>query len=142
MRRWLAGQDEAVSGWAGAQLGITFVQPLRAFGIINEADALIGAAIFNDFYPGGNVELTYVGPGTMTRTVLCGLADFAFLRLEASRVTVKQRRGNPNMKGLNGRAGFSFEMIQKRYYGPTRDDDALVFVLWRKDAHRWLKGMN
>lgn len=129
---------EEVALWAGAQLGVTFQEPYTAFGFADDR-GFRGASIFNDYYRGGNVEWTYVGPQSFTRSSLRFMCRFAFDELEAARVTAKTRRGNVIARRMLPRGGFLFEGVQKRYFGPSKADDALVYVLWPEQAQRWIK---
>lgn len=137
--RMLAGQDWEVAQWAGAQLGVTFQEPYTAFGFVDEQSRMRAASIFNDYYSGGNVEWTYVGRKSFTCSTLKFLARFVFNELQAARVTAKTRRGNVLVRRLLPKGGFQFEGIQRRYFGPEKADDALVYVMFRKDAGRWLQ---
>lgn len=133
----VAGHDAEVARWAGEQLGVHFVQPFTALGVVTDK-GLVGASVFNDYYRGGNVEWTYVGSGSLRPGMLRELASYCFVQLGASRVTAKTRRSNAVVRKLLPRAGFSFEMTQKRYFGPSKGDDALVYVLFKEDAGKWL----
>ena len=137
----IAGEDEKVAEWAGLALGKPFVHPYCAFGIV-EADGLLrGAAIFNNYQgPGANIELTYVGPGTLGRNILRELARYAFNACGASRVTIKTMRKNILVRKLlgNKRHGLEFEGVLKRYYDTEKSGDALVYVLHKDNAKRWL----
>ncbi len=135
----IAGQDEAVANWAASQLGVKFVQPLTAVGIVDTQGTLIGASVFNDYYPGGNVEWTYVGRGSLKAGMLRDLAHYCFVQLGAARVTAKTRRSNTLVRKLLPHAGFAYEATQKRYFGPDKGDDALVFVLFKEQAGKWLR---
>jgi len=135
----VGGQDEAVAAWAAEQLGVQFVQPLSAIGVLDARGDLVGASVFNDYYRGGNIEWTYAGARSLGPDMLRELARYCFVQLEVSRVTAKTRRSNKLVRRLLPKAGFTFEMTQKRYFGPTRDDDALVFALFREDAGKWLR---
>lgn len=137
--RVVAGQDQVVADWAGGMLGVTFQEPYTAFGFVDTAGSLRGACIFNDYYHGGNVEVTYVGPRSFTKSTLCFMARFCFNELGASRVTAKTRRGNVLMRRILPKGGFQFEGTQKRYFGRDRADDALVFVMTRENAKKWLE---
>jgi len=140
MKHWLAGHDDEVATWAGEQLGVRFTRPYRAIGVLDDLGTLIGAAVFNDYYRHGNVELTYVGPGSLSRRIIRALASFAFNDLQVSRITAKTKRRNGIACKLLPRAGFKFEFVQKRYFGPDRGDDAVVYALSCDDAERWLEG--
>lgn len=134
----LFGHDEAVAQWAGAQLGVEFQQPYRAMGVLDDAGALKGATVFNDHYPGGNIEMTLVGPGVLSWRVQKAIVGFAFQACGASRLTAKTPFRNKKVRRMLPKAGFQFECVQKRYFGPERGDDALVYVLFRENAGRWL----
>ena len=142
MMHWIPGHDQAVAEWAAARTGFNFYAMHTAFGIVGRSGVIEGAAIFSDYYPGGNIELTYVGSGTLTRAIVRKIGQYAYETLGVSRITAKTQRRNATVCKLLPRAGFEFECIQKRYFGPTKDDDAVVYSLSSKKAERWLKGTN
>lgn len=129
---------DAVALWAGEQLGVRFQEPYTAFGFTDDAGVIRGAAVFNDYYQGGNVEWTYVGPASFSRHSLSFMARFCFDELKVSRVTAKTKRSNVRVQKLLNKGGFSYETTQKRYFGPTKKDDAIVFFMTREGAKRWL----
>lgn len=133
------GQDDAVAQWAGERLGLTFQRPFTAIGVARNGQA-VGAAVFNEYYRGGNIELTFVGQGALTRTVQRALAQYAFGHCGVSRVTIRTPYRNTKVRKLLGRRDrFEFEGVQKRFYGPERGDDALVYVLPKEKATKWLE---
>lgn len=134
----VGGYDDAAAQWAGRQLGVTFELPYTAFALVDVSREIVGAAVFNDFHPGGSIEWTHVG--RLGRHVISTLAAYAFLQNGATRVTCKTKRANLAVRRLLPKAGFVFEGVMKKYYGPTKDHDALIFALFREDASRWLKG--
>lgn len=140
----VTGHDRAICAWAESKfVGLNFASMHSAFGVADRTDGtLIGAALFSDYYPGGNVELTYYGPGTLTRSVLNAISFYAFVTLNASRVTCKTKRENKDVARLLSKAGFKFECVQKRYFGPTESDDAVVYSFPVEMAAKWLKRMN
>jgi len=136
-------QENKVAEWAGLVLGKPIIQPAKIFGVVEDDGLLKGAAIFNDYQgPGGNIELTYVGPGTLTKNVMRQMAEFAFVACNASRVTLKTMRSNLVARKLlgNKKHGLVHECVLKRYYSTEKGGDALVFVLSRDHAKRWLGG--
>lgn len=135
----VGGQDQVVADWAGQAFGKPFLQPLSAFGI-TEADGLLkGAVIFNDFQgKNANIEMTYFGPGTISRGIIRALAAYAFIQNNVSRVTCKTRRDNVIARKILPRLGFKFEGVLKRYWGTEKGSDALIFMLDRNSAKRWL----
>lgn len=133
------GYDAEVAAWAGAQLGVSFQQPFRAMGVVDSQGTLRGATIFNEHYTGGNIEMTLVGPGMLTRGVQQAIVRFAFVNCGASRLMARTARRNAVVRRLLPKAGFAFEGVQKRYFGPERGDDALIYVLFREQAGKWLE---
>ncbi len=134
----IGGYDDAVAQWAGHQLGVTFELPYTAFALIDFSRQIVGATVFNDYHRGGSIEMTHVG--RMGRHALAALAAYAFIQNDASRVTCKTMRANSSIGRILSKAGFVFEGTMKRYYGPTKAHDALIFALFRENAGRWLKG--
>jgi RimJ/RimL family protein N-acetyltransferase len=132
----IPNQDRTVADWAELAMGAPFHAPYSALGIVEPDGLLKGAAIFNDFYPGGNIELTFVGPGTITRSVIRELCSYAFDKCGASRVTCKTNTRNVVVRKLLPRLGFKMEMRLKRYYDDAQD--AYCFVFYREDAKRWI----
>ena len=131
-------QDMIVAAWAGKQLGVQFEAPFTAIGVTDDNGVLIGASVFNAHYAGGNLEWTHVGPGTLSRRVQRAIMRYAFIDCGASRLTAKTARRNMEVSRLLLKAGFAFECIMKRYFGPTKADDALVHVLYKEHAGKWL----
>ena len=130
--------DDSVAIWAGEQLGVTFQQPYTAFGFVRNNE-IKGAVVFNDYYRGGNVGITYVGSRSFGKQQISFMCAFAFNELKASRVTARTRRANKVMRSMLPRFGFQYESTQKKFYGPEKGDDALVFVMYPEDAQRWLR---
>lgn len=134
----IGGQDDIIARWAGEQLGVTFVAPFTAYGIMDGAGRARGAAVFNNFYAGGNIEMTFVGQGALQKGILRDLARYAFIECGASRLSCKTKRSNGTVQKLLLKGGFAFEGTQRRYFGPTKADDAMGYVLFRDKATRWL----
>lgn len=136
----IAGHDTDMAAWAGRQLGVTFQEPYTAFGFTDDEGFMQASSVLNDYYPDGNIEWSHVGP--LRLYMIRFLVKFVFLELMASRVTAKTRRANLTVRAMLNRkaAGFQFEGVQRQYFGPTKDDDAMVFVMYRANAKRWLKG--
>lgn len=131
----LAGMDAEVAGWAGKQLGTTFVAPYSALAVMDSKNQPIGAAIFNDYQgPGGNVELTYVGK--LNRSVISAIANYAFTGCEVSRVTCKTDKTNKHIQKMLRQAGFTYEATLRDYR--AKGVDVVAYTLFRRDAKRWL----
>jgi hypothetical protein len=135
--RLVLGADAQVAEWAAAKLGQAIVPPYVCFGIVGES-GLCGAIIFNS-YTGPNIDVTVYGPGCGKRRFIRAAYDYAFNQAKALRLTAQTRRGNVVARRLLPRLGFTFEATLKRYFGPTRQDDALSFALFPEDAARWMR---
>lgn len=140
----VTGHDQAIAAWAETKFpNLNFSTMHSAFGIADPVDGTLrGAALFSDYYPGGNVELTLYAPGLLTRAVLNAISYHAFVILNASRVTCKTRRVNKDVTRLLTKAGFKFECVQKRYFGPAEEDDAIVYSFPVEHAAKWLRRIN
>ncbi len=137
------GHDLTIATWAQTKFeGLNFSTMHSAVGVIDPMGTLIGAALFSDYYPGGNVELTFYGPGTLTRAIINEIGYHAFVTLGASRVTCKTKRANVDVIRLLKKAGFGWEGNMKKFFGPTEDDTAIVFSFPVEKAARWLRRMN
>jgi len=140
--RVLPGHDEEVARWVSQHLGKPILAPYAAMGVLDDDGVLRGAAVFNDYQgPGGNIEFTYYGPETLTRSVIRWLANYAFVTNKASRVTFKTHRSNHLVRKLLNKHGMVFEGVLRRYYNTDKGSDALVFMLDRRNAARWLRGI-
>lgn len=134
--RILTGQDAFVAQWASNQVGRQFQQPFVAFGVIDDKNALRGAVIWHEHYRQGNIEMTVVGRGCWRKGIIQHCFRYAFS--QCSRITARTRRGNVIARRLLPKLGFAFEFTQKRFFGPNREDDGLVFVLFRENAEKWI----
>lgn len=137
--RLVGGDGEMVIKFVETALGKEITRPAVAFGIIDDKDILIGGAVFND-YTGNNIEMTLHCRGLWARpNVLQSIAHYVYEVNGCERLTARTRRGNIAVRKLLPKAGFSFEGTQKRYFGKSKEDDALLFVLFRDKAEKWMK---
>jgi hypothetical protein len=132
----LFGQDEAVAEYVGRMLGMVIHPPFTAIGFLRDGD-LVGGAVFNG-YNGANIELTLYCPN-VSRGTIRGMVHYAFVQLGCIRVTAKTKRANKRACRNLNKAGFQFEAILRRFFGPQTADDAIVYRLDREIAlPRWL----
>src|SRR6185295_7463861 len=94
-----AEQNRAFAEWAAKQLGVTFAEPFLCMAIVDGRSSLIGAVVLNN-YDGHNVDLSGVGEGAFTPSVVRSLASHVFNQLGCSRVTLKTRRSNKTARKL------------------------------------------
>jgi len=115
-----------------------FRPPFAAVGLIDDRGTLIGGVVWTQFYRGGNIEITVAGE-RWQKDFIRWCFRYAFVTCGCSRISARTRRSNVLARRLLPKLGFSFEFSQKRYFGPERSDDGLVFVIHRESAKKWLK---
>jgi len=130
------GQDALVGEWASKTLGREIVPPFVTMGFSRDGQNLHGAAVFND-WNGSNLEITIIGPGCLTRGNIRAVYSYVFGQIRANRLTAKTARNNKRMLRLLPRLGFTWESVAKRYFGPEKRNDAIVFALFRENAEKW-----
>jgi RimJ/RimL family protein N-acetyltransferase len=135
--RLLTEHDAEVGKWLGDQMGVRFVEPFGAIGVLDDDGTLVGGWVLNSFN-GYNGDLTIYGPGFMTRRTIRACFAHLFVDLKLTRVTARVRRDNIKHRETLPRIGFKLECVARRYYGPFKRDDAFVFVLFPDGAKRWL----
>lgn len=130
------GHDAEVGAWAAQKIGIPLSPPFVAIGVADEKE-LRGAAIYNN-WNGWQIEMSIYGPGCLTRGIIRSLLlAYPFDDIGAGRVTARTKRSNKAMQKLFPRLGFEMEGVLKRFYGPTKADDAFIYRLDRQAAERW-----
>ena len=130
------GHDQSVAAWAAGRYG-TFQPCCRALGVVRGAGPLIGAATFHGFN-GSNVELCYWGPWSITLPIARGIAKFCYDELKVNRITVRTPRHHSCLKRTLPKIGFRYEGVLRRFYGPHKRDDAIIYGLLREEAGRLL----
>lgn len=129
-----------VGHWVAERLSIALHPPFVAIGLASDAGEAKGGFVYN-CYNHTNIEISYYGPGTLSRSVIrAAFWAYPFEQLGVLRLTASTKRSNKLVRKLLPRLGFEFEAVLKNYYGPTRNDDAMVFRLDRKAAERWKRG--
>ena len=124
------GDDIKVARWAAGKLGCVFVQPYTAWGITDENNRMVGAVVFND-WADKNVELTFVGRGSLSRRLFKEIAHYAFTANGVARVTVRTRAKNLYVRRIIEKAGFKPEGTLRCWYG---DDDAIVYGMTKQEC--------
>lgn len=135
--RIVFGHDAEVGAWAADKLGISLNPPFVAMAIIDDANQIRGANVFNN-WNGFDIEISHYGPGTWTRPMIrAALLEYPFDQVGALRLTARTKRSNKTMCKLFPRLGFVYEATLKRHYGPSRGDDAILYRLDREAAEKW-----
>lgn len=131
------GRDQLVAEFVSQGIGDHFSPPYVGIGFTRDERNLCGGALFNN-WTGSNIDLSIYGPGSITRYAMGTLCRYAFKQISANRITARTRRSNKTIQRLLPRFGFTFEGTQKRYYGPQRENDALLYALFPDAAEKWM----
>jgi len=127
--RLLFNASEEVRGWAGAKMGLVFVEPCYAIGILNRKGELVGAAIYNG-YEQRNVEATIVGKFGRHAAAAC--FSYAYDHLGCRRIsTTVHERNERALKVVQGLGG-KIEGRKRHFY----DDgaDAIILGILKEDC--------
>lgn len=139
------GPDQTVADWmakaSGKHIYLYYLADgtpkQTVLGWTNALGEIIAAAIFTNCNPGGSVEAHICGK--MTRQNLKHGFNYAFNVCKATRVTAIPHRGNKRMTRILHKMGFVMEAPLKKFYGPRKRDDGLVYRLEASQAEKWLK---
>lgn len=138
--RLLFGHDEYVGQSMGVALNTVFHGPYVAIGFVDDAGALRGGALFNN-YNRSNIEVTVYAPNIATRGMIRAVMHYAFIQLGCNRISARTRRDNKIAQKMLPRMGFKYEATLNQYYGPERKDAAILYWIDRATAmQRWLHG--
>lgn len=117
------------------RIGRLIHPPLIAIGF--ERDGVLKAgAIFNDYQPGGNIELTLASDVPFTRGMIGVIAHYVFVQLKCTRLSLTTNLTNERVIGLARKAGFRQEAIRSDYFGPG--EHAVLFGMKRSRC-KWLR---
>lgn len=136
--RLVLGHDALVAQWAKDKYAAGLPPYIQAMGIVDDEGNIRGAATLHEFN-GFNVELCYWGPGTASIHIARQITAICFDGLKVLRITCRTPRGNKVLVKHLPRIGFRYEGLLRRYYGPTRAHDAILFGALRSDALRLLR---
>lgn len=138
----LTGHDEAVANWAGQRLGCTFCPPVVAIGRLSQDGTLIGAAVYCA-YTGPNIEMSVYAPNRafQSRWWRYCVWSYPYEELGVLRVTMRTRRSNKQVRLMLEKLG-TFEGVQKRFFGPSKADDAFVFGIFPDHARKYARVRN
>lgn len=127
---------QMVAAWFGSLTGSPQYGPYAALGWVDDSGAIVGAALFMD-YSGSSIELHAIG--RMTRQMLRECFQYAFDTAGVLYLRAKPPRHQRKSRDVLERIGFVPECTMRRYYGPTRGCDAIVYRIDRRTAEKWMK---
>ena len=139
--RLITDQPEIIAQFVATGLQRTFNPPYTALGWVLEQGEkwrLVGGVVFND-YNGHNMEATIYWNGPMTRQPIVETLRYVFEQCKCGRLTAKTMRGNKRMRHILPRLGFLIDAELPRFFGPGKNENALVFRMERAQAEKWMK---
>jgi RimJ/RimL family protein N-acetyltransferase len=127
------GQDEKAAKYIGSMLGIVYFPPYQIFGCLDR-NAATGVYDLRGGYvltgkSASNIDVSLYGRGCLTREAMSAVASHVFVTLGCQRATARCRRVNKEMRKYLERLGWTYEGCQRRYWGPTKFDDAMIYGL-------------
>lgn len=129
----VTGED--VAAYLERRFRTVFHPPYVAMALYTNDHRPLCAALWNDYTPGGSIELTIAAePGGMTRGVIRFLAGYAFVKNGCRRVQAHVRKSNKPLLRLMPRFGFEFETVAPCFYA---DEDAVVFRMLAA-SQKWI----
>jgi RimJ/RimL family protein N-acetyltransferase len=134
--RLVYGQDDAVAEFVSRKLRDPVSAPYVGIGII-KCSRIVGGIILNN-YNGANIEVTLYAPKCFRRRFVREIYKYVFEQAKCLRLTARTRRSNKTVCRLMRRLGFDYEATLKNYFGPTKQDDAIVFRLTHEYASTWM----
>lgn len=125
-----------IGNWFATRIGKPITPPYTAIGWGINGN-LIAGVLFND-YTGSQIEAHIYGSGKITRRAIRRVFNYVFNELNCNVLRAKPEAKNEKLIELLPRLGFSFEAVLGKYYGPLKENDAIVFKLEREQAKKWL----
>lgn len=110
-----------------------FVPPYVAVGVADGWE-LRGAIVFNS-YTGPDIEMSLIGTGCWSRSVIRWAMTYVFRQLGCARLTVTVRASQPEHEAIAKRLGFVREGLIRRKFG---DDDGIAMGMLAEEC-RWLR---
>jgi hypothetical protein len=135
---------QSIIKWYEGRIKDDITPPYSCFAWVNQWGAYTSAVMFNDFRvskqkESANIEVHLQSEKKISRNLLETVAVYVFDTLKCTRLTAKPHRSNKKLLQLLPRIGFKYECTLKRYYGPSKEDDALVFCMFKEDAQKWVR---
>jgi RimJ/RimL family protein N-acetyltransferase len=134
--RLALGNDEAVAEWLGGKLGVVFHAPYTTMRVEDDQYRICGAYLFNN-YNRHSIEVSVYGRAAIQRRFIRAVSDYAFNQLGVIYMRARTRRSNKRMVHMMPKLGFEYEGTLKRWYGPAKGDDALLFRVCQNNAMKW-----
>lgn len=123
--------------WYREQLGKDITPWAPTLGVLDNNSNILGVFFFTE-YNGSNIEIHAQAEKCLTRAVIKFILNYVFNQLKCNRLTIKPFRREKRVIKAMIKVGFKYEGILKSYYGLTKGEDAVVYVMHRTDAEKWI----
>ena len=120
-------QNREFATWAAKELDVTFAEPFLAMAVVDARPVIVGAVVLNN-YDGHNIDLSGVGVGAFTPSIVRHLARYVFNERGCSCVTMKTKGSNKKTKKLLAKH-FRYVGFLPKGYG---QDDAVLYCATRE----------
>ena len=127
--------EQVVADWLSKKWGKPIPPWYFAIGILDYQGLLKGGISFHN-YNEHNIEAFYYGPHTFTKSVMIGICIFLFEKIKVQRLTLSVPRRNKVLLKRIPKFGFKVEGVLRHFYGPYKNDDAIVFGLLASEGKK------
>lgn len=134
----LATGNSLVYEWYTQQTGKQVPETCGVIAVLDADVKIIGCVFFVE-YTGANIEAHLHLPKCLNRFVIKFVLNYVFNQLKCIRFTVKPPRNKKRVLRNAIKMGFQYETTLKSYYGLTKGDDAIVYVMYKDQAKKWIE---
>ncbi len=124
-RAIIVGHDAEVLAWVAARLPTDLHHVLAAIGVFDSETGLVAGAVLHN-WSRYDIELSVYGPMAFSPPLGRAIAEAA-LAAGVERMTIRIARRNSRLGRFLTVQGWHWEGIQRRLYGPTKQDDAIMY---------------
>lgn len=118
-----------IADWYNKKIKTNIAPPYSLIGVIDDNFDIKGAIFFDNYYENGNVDIHLYVPGCFTRKNIKFVNNYVFNELKCIRLTARVERKNKKLLKILPRLGYKYEATLKCYFGPHKENDAIIYVL-------------
>ena len=126
-----------IGEWFSVKTDLNVSGAYSAIGWVKDGK-IVAAALFND-YTKFSIEVHFFGPGFLNRKTIGDIMKYVFLQIGCSTLIAKVDRKGDEFKEFVSRIGFKYLCVIPKYFGTTKDKDAIMFYASQDMVKRWIK---